>query len=78
MNDRGQVVIPEEMRRQLGLEGDSVLVLVKRGGEILVRREEDVLAELGGFWSSVAHRALDRAWGEEDDVWDEHFEEVRS
>lgn len=78
VNDRGQIVIPEEMRGALGIEGGSVLVLVKRGSELLLRREEDVLAELEGVWASLGRRALERAWDEEDEVWDEHFEEGTS
>lgn len=75
VNDRGQLVIPEEIRSEMGLEGGSVLVLVKRGNEIVLRREEDVLAELEGFWPALAERSLERAWDdEEDEVWDEHFE----
>lgn len=73
VNDRGQLVIPEEMREELGIEGGSVLVLVKRGNEIVLRREEDVLDELDRFWRGVAERSLERAWGEEDEVWDEYF-----
>lgn len=75
MNDRGQLVIPEEVRQALGLEGDAVLVLVKRGEELVLRREEEVLEELSDPWRSLGRRALERAWGEEDEVWDEVHEE---
>lgn len=73
VNDRGQLVIPEEVRKELGIEGGSVLVLVTRGDEIVLRREQDVLEDFeGGVWHAARNRALDRAWGEEDEVWDEH------
>lgn len=74
VNDRGQIVIPEEMREDLGIRGDTVLVLVERGDEILVRKESDVLSDLEGFWRTLAHRSIEAAWGEEDQVWDEHYE----
>lgn len=74
VNDRGQLVIPEDMRRDLGIEGDSVLVLVERGDHIVLRREEDVLKELAGPWQTLARRALARAWDDEDDVWDQDHE----
>lgn len=73
VNDRGQLVIPEEMRRDLGIDGDTVLVLVERGNEIVLRREEDVLRELEGAWRHLARAALQRAWGEEDEVWEAHY-----
>lgn len=72
VNDRGQVVIPEEIRRDLRIEGDTVLVLVERGDEIVLRKEEDVLRELDSFWPAAQRRALERAWDEEDEAWDEH------
>lgn len=78
MNTRGQLVIPEEVREALDLEGDSVLVLVKRGEEIVLRREGDVLDALGDPWRSLGRRALQRAWSEEDEIWDEVFEEETS
>lgn len=76
VNDRGQLVIPEEMRTALGIEGGSVLVLVKRGGEIVLRREEDVLEELEASWRTITARALERAWGPEDEVWEEFYQEA--
>lgn len=79
VNERGQLVIPEDMRTQLGIEGDSVLVLIKRGDEIVLRREEDVLEELDAVWRNITHRALERAWDEdEDDVWDEVYDEAQA
>jgi bifunctional DNA-binding transcriptional regulator/antitoxin component of YhaV-PrlF toxin-antitoxin module len=78
MNERGQLVIREEVRSTLDLEGGSVLVLAKRGDEIVLRRESDVLEELYTFWSGVKTRALERAWDEEDEVWDEHYCGARS
>lgn len=78
VNDRGQLVIPEEMRTELEIEGGSVLVLVKRGDEIVLRREEDVLESIERSWSPVTRSALERAWEPEDDVWEDHHEETSS
>lgn len=77
VNDRGQIVIPEEMRQDLAIEGDTVLVLVERGNEIVLRREEDVLQELEGFWRPLQRAALEEAWEDEDDVWEAHHQEGR-
>lgn len=76
VNERGQLVIPEEVRTALGIEGGTVLVLVKRGEELVLRREDAVLEELEASWRQVTHRALDRAWDAEDDVWDEFYDEA--
>lgn len=76
VNERGQLVIPEEVRTALGIEGGTVLVLVKRGDELVLRREEDVLEELEASWRRVVDRALERAWDDEDAVWDEIYDEA--
>jgi AbrB family looped-hinge helix DNA binding protein len=70
VNDRGQVVIPEDMRRDLRIDADTVLVLVERGDHIILRREADVLRDLDAAWRHAGRRALAEAWDAEDDVWD--------
>lgn len=75
VNDRGQLVIPEDMRRDLGIEGDTVLVLVERGDHIILRREADVLDEFDRAWAALSRRSIEGAWEEEDEAWDAHREE---
>lgn len=75
INDRGQLVIPEDMRKDLRIEGEAVVVLVEQGGEIVLRREEDVLRDLEDVWMPLRRRALERAWGDEDAVWQAHHDE---
>ena len=36
MNDRGVIVIPEEIRQDLGLEGKVNLILIESGNEIII------------------------------------------
>lgn len=74
VNERGQFVIPEDMRKDLGIEANTVLVLVARDNEIILRREKDILDDLGTFWKKAGHRALQRGWDDHDDAWDEHAE----
>ena len=45
MNERGVIVIPQDIRKNLGLEGKSTLILVEKDKEIVLKREKDV-AEL--------------------------------
>ena len=73
VNDRGQVVIPEDVRQDLRIEANTTLVLFERGDEIVLRKEVDVLEEIEGFWRHVSRDAIAKAWGPEDDAWDEHY-----
>lgn len=70
VNNKGQLVIPEEMRTDLGITAETVLVLLERDGELVLRREQDVLHDLEP-WTRLSQHALAAAWGEEDEVWDE-------
>jgi len=72
MGERGQIVIPEAMRKDLKLGKGDTLVLVERGNAILVRKEADVVKVLSEdeFWDTVATDSLQRAWDAEDHVWD--------
>lgn len=77
VNERGQIVIPEDLRKELGIEPNTVLVLLGKGKEIMIRREEDLLADLDEVWRKATHRALDEAWDKEDEIWDHLSKEER-
>ncbi len=71
VNERGQIVIPEDIRRDLGIVDSTTLVMIEKEGEILIRKESDVISALDDdlFWKSVARESLERAWSEEDGTW---------
>lgn len=78
VNDRGQIVIPEEIRRDFGIYKDSTLVLIEGNKEILLRKESDVLErveEEDKFWKDLTKESLKRAWSKEDYVWDQIYKE---
>lgn len=72
VNERGQIVIPEDIRKDLGIEGATTLVMIEKNGEIVIRKESEVLAVLDEdvFWKGVAKKTLERAWNKEDEIWD--------
>lgn len=75
VNDRGQIVIPEDIRRDFGIDSATTLVIVERGKELVIKKEAEVLAALGDetFWRTASRASLNRAWSKEDAVWDEFF-----
>ncbi|MBI3587598.1 AbrB/MazE/SpoVT family DNA-binding domain-containing protein [Candidatus Micrarchaeota archaeon] len=78
LNDRGQIVIPEEVREGMGLKPGEALVLLEVGKEILLRKEASVvrdLVEIEGerrFWRALSEKSLERAWDREDEAWEKH------
>jgi len=73
IGNRGQLVIPEDIRRDLGIRGEATLVLIERSGEIMLKKESDVLRSLeeDDFWKKMSQEAIKRAWDKEDDIWDD-------
>ena len=71
VNERGQIVIPEDIRKDIGIENATTLIIIEKNGEIVIRKESEVLEALGEdmFWKSVAKESLKRAWNKEDKVW---------
>jgi len=79
MSERGQIVIPEDMRKDLRLSGKEALVLIERGNELLMRKESDVASNIlrakpaSEKMSSalLSEKALAKEWlsKEEDLAW---------
>lgn len=72
VNERGQIVIPEDIRKDLNIENATTLVIIERGGELIIRKESEVLDTISEdeFWKAIARESLKRAWSKEDEVWD--------
>ena len=72
VNGRGQLVIPEDIRKDLGIQGETTLVLIEKEGHLMLKRESDVFDMLHeeDFWKAIAQRSLENAWDKEDSVWD--------
>src|SRR3989338_1209032 len=73
MGERGQIVIPEDMRKDLELQGKETLVLIEKDGEIVIRKEFKVVTSLlaeDELWAKASMESLRDAWGKEDEIWD--------
>lgn len=71
VNERGQLVIPEDIRKDFGIKGNSTLVLVESREGLILKKESDVLEALdNSFWEALSREALQGAWSREDEVWD--------
>ena len=72
VNDRGQLVIPEDIRKDLGITGETTLVLIEKDGDLMLKKESDVFDMFyeEDFWKVIANKSLEDAWDKEDGVWD--------
>jgi AbrB family looped-hinge helix DNA binding protein len=75
VNERGQIVIPEEIRKDFGIGKNTTLAMIEREGEIVLRKESTVIAEIGEdkFWRALTKEAMKKAWEKEDKIWDKIY-----
>lgn len=70
VNERGQVVIPEDFRRDFGISGNDTLVMIEKGDELVLKKESEVFEAIEDkFWSALSHASMRKAWGKEDEIW---------
>ena len=78
VNERGQLVIPEDIRKDFGIKGSTTLVMIETGGELVLRKESEVIAAVEDkFWSALSRLAMRDAWGKDDEVWDKLAKDVK-
>jgi len=78
VNERGQIVIPEDIRKDFGISAASTLVIIERKGEIVLKKESDILEAIEDedrFWKALSPEAMKKAWSKEDEIWDKIYKE---
>ena len=78
LNERGQIVIPEDIRKDFGLEKNATLVIIEKGDELVLKKESDVLTAIEDedkTWKFFSMESMKRAWSKEDEIWDKIYKE---
>ncbi len=79
VSSRGQIVIPERIRKHLGIREGTTLVLVERGHGLFLEKEQDFLKELHTDkeklgWLMLSEKSLAKLWDNpEDEVWNTYL-----
>ncbi len=77
MGKRGQLVIPEDIRKDLEIEDETVLILIERYGEIILKKESEILKKIEDeevFWKYMSQLTIEKMWSKEDEIWDKIYE----
>ena len=76
VSSRGQVVIPESMRKDLHIKEGTKLIAIERGKELILKPEKAFFVELENNkekqgWLALAERSLAKIWDnpKDDKVW---------
>ena len=81
ISSRGQLVIPESIRKSLKLKEGTKIVLIEKNGKITLEKEEDFLKNLDLVsreetgWLRLAEKSLAAVWDNEKDeqVWKKYL-----
>lgn len=77
VSGKGQISIPQEIRKQLAVEKGSKLVVVLKDKKLLIYKASDILQSTeDGFDDVVRHSelSLKKIWdNEEDEVWNRYL-----
>lgn len=77
VSSRGQIVIPEKVRKRFGIKQGSRLVLVEQNGALVLKREETLAKTLGdesreeAGWLALAEQSMHELWDnpQDEEVW---------
>jgi len=79
VSDKGQISIPIDVQREIGIKKGDELLLVRKGRRILLEKPQGVLELLEEDFAdvrSITEESLGRIWLRKDeDVWNRYLKE---
>jgi AbrB family looped-hinge helix DNA binding protein len=77
VSDKGQISIPMDVQREIGIKKGDELLLIRKGRKIVLEKPERVLELLEDEFADVqalTESALSDLWlGKREDVWDRYL-----
>ena len=78
VSSRGQIVIPEKIRKSMGIKEGSKLIAIEKDDELVLKKESDILKKLEmsskkeeAGWLALAEQSLKDIWDnkKDEEVW---------
>ena len=82
VSSRGQIVIPEGIRKRMGIKKGSKLIAIERNDELVLKKESDILRQLESGdkkeesgWLALAEHSLNEIWDnkKDDEAWSRYL-----
>lgn len=74
VSSRGQIVIPEQIRKNLGIKEGSRLLVIEKNNTLILTKDTDVIDKLEeqdkkeeGGWLALAEQSLASIWNSKKD-----------
>jgi AbrB family looped-hinge helix DNA binding protein len=82
VSQKGQIVIPADIQRRMGIKKGDELLLISKGKKIVLEKPDRILAQLKDEFKDVeafSEHSLKKIWfNKKDDVWDQYMAEQPS
>jgi AbrB family looped-hinge helix DNA binding protein len=78
MTGKGQIVVPKEMRDNMGLKRNSMLLIVQKDDNIILKKPESLEAIVEDFpeLRAATERVFGEVWKDEDDkLWESYIKD---
>jgi AbrB family looped-hinge helix DNA binding protein len=77
VSQKGQIVIPAEIQRKMGIKKGDKLLLIRKGKKIVLEKPDAITKKLEDEFRDVqaaSERSLKKLWlNKKDDVWDQYI-----
>jgi AbrB family looped-hinge helix DNA binding protein len=78
MTGKGQIVVPKEMRDSIGLKRNSMILLIQKDKDIILKKPECLEAVIEDFpeFRVASLEVLKEVWKDEDDkLWESYLKD---
>lgn len=77
ISSKGQIAIPVDMQREIGLKQGDELLLIRKGDKIVLEKTESIAKKIEDEFKDVhnlSEQSLKKLWlNKKDKIWDEYF-----
>ena len=77
VSDKGQISIPMDVQREIGIKKGDELILIRKGRKIVLEKSERVIELLEDEFAdieSITEASLGRIWSKrEEDIWNQYL-----
>ncbi|MBS3092163.1 AbrB/MazE/SpoVT family DNA-binding domain-containing protein [Candidatus Pacearchaeota archaeon] len=77
VSDKGQIAIPQEIRKNLGIGKGDEIILIQDSGKVLIEKASNLAKKLEDDFKDVkklTELSLKEVWdNKEDDIWEEYL-----
>ena len=77
VSQKGQIAIPAEIQRKIGIKKGDELLLIRKGKKIMLEKPEMITKQLDNEFKdieAISESSLKKLWlNKADDVWDKYL-----